>query len=350
MKNWLKNLMVGLALISPSYCFAEIASGTSGTCKWTISDSGLLTVEPASGNEGTLATWSDASLVPWRPYMESIKKVVVKNYVKALTCAGMFSGGINIESIDLKGLDVNDAVSMEDMFSECAAPSLDLRGFLTASCTNMKRMFYGAKCKTLDLSTFDTYFVTDMSGMFEKCAASTIDIHNFFTVNVTDMSSMFSGCESLSSLDISVFNTKNVTDMTQMFSECVSLTELNLTNFVTTNAATESMFKCDDKLTTIISNAETPSLIKDDTFSSLPTLGKCELACPSASESNYKEADGWKLLFQTATGIDFASADAGNSLDASSRIYDINGNRLSATSLGQLPSGLYIINGKKVVK
>ena len=110
------------------------------------------------------------------------------------------------------------------------------------------------------------------------------------------------------------------------------------------------MFKCDDKLTTIISNAETPSLIKDDTFSSLPTLGKCELACPSASESNYKEADGWKLLFQTATGIDFASADAGNSLDASSRIYDINGNRLSATSLGQLPSGLYIINGKKVVK
>ena len=129
MKNWLKNLMVGLALIGPSYCFAEIASGTSGTCKWTISDSGLLTVEPASGNEGTLATWSDASLVPWRPYMESIKQVVVKNYVKALTCAGMFSGGINIESIDLKGRVFK--VSIKICSKKCKVPMLICCYFLT---------------------------------------------------------------------------------------------------------------------------------------------------------------------------------------------------------------------------
>ena len=136
--------------------------------------------------------------------------------------------------------------------------------------------------------------------------------------------------------------------MVWMFNKCTSLTKLNLTNFVTTNAETELMFKEDDKLTTIISNAETPSKLKDDTFSSLPTLGKCALTCPSASKSKYKKADGWKYLFPTTNGIDDVEAD--NTLDTSMRIYDINGKRLPATSLDELPSGLYIVNGKKVVK
>ena len=50
----------------------------------------------------------------------------------------------------------------------------------------------------------------------------------------------------------------------------------------------------------------------------------------------------------TKTGIDDIETD--NSLNTSKRIYDINGKRLPAISLGELPSGLYIINGKKVVK
>jgi hypothetical protein len=37
-------------------------------------------------------------------------------------------------------------------------------------------------------------------------------------------------------------------------------------------------------------------------------------------------------------------------LDTSKGIFNLNGMRLSATSLDELPSGLYIVNGKKVVK
>ena len=50
----------------------------------------------------------------------------------------------------------------------------------------------------------------------------------------------------------------------------------------------------------------------------------------------------------TKTGIDDVETD--NSLNTSKRIYDINGKRLPATSLDELPSGLYIVNGKKVTK
>ena len=47
------------------------------------------------------------------------------------------------------------------------------------------------------------------------------------------------------------------------------------------------------------------------------------------------------------TGID--RVKAGKAIDTSRGIYNLNGVRLSATSIDELPSGLYIVNGKKVV-
>lgn len=45
-----------------------------------------------------------------------------------------------------------------------------------------------------------------------------------------------------------------------------------------------------------------------------------------------------------------SKVDADKTLDASKGIYNLNGVRLNAKSLNDLPSGLYIIDGKKVVK
>ena len=41
--------------------------------------------------------------------------------------------------------------------------------------------------------------------------------------------------------------------------------------------------------------------------------------------------------------------DADETIDTSKGIYNINGLRMRATSLAELPSGLYVVNGKKVV-
>ena len=48
------------------------------------------------------------------------------------------------------------------------------------------------------------------------------------------------------------------------------------------------------------------------------------------------------------TGIDKVEAD--KKIDTSKGIYNLNGMRMPATSLNELPSGIYIVNGKKVVK
>ena len=42
--------------------------------------------------------------------------------------------------------------------------------------------------------------------------------------------------------------------------------------------------------------------------------------------------------------------EANHTIDTSKGIYNLNGMRLSATSLDELPSGLYIVNGKKIIK
>ena len=48
------------------------------------------------------------------------------------------------------------------------------------------------------------------------------------------------------------------------------------------------------------------------------------------------------------TAIEKVEGDA--KIDTSKGIYNLNGMRMQATSLDALPSGLYIVNGKKVVK
>ena len=102
-----------------------------------------------------------------------------------------------------------------------------------------------------------------------------------------------------------------------------------------------------DKVTSKISK---PFAINDNTFQNYDAT----LYVPKGTVDKYKATDGWKKFFKniveegTTTAIDDVEAD--NTLNTSNAIFDINGKRLPATSLDELPSGLYIINGKKMVK
>ena len=93
-------------------------------------------------------------------------------------------------------------------------------------------------------------------------------------------------------------------------------------------------------------------------FSASETFGygtffNVTLYVPKGTAAKYCLTGGW-MYFQkiieedSTTGINDVEAD--NTLSTANAIYDTNGKRLSATSLDELPSGLYIINGKKVVK
>ena len=100
------------------------------------------------------------------------------------------------------------------------------------------------------------------------------------------------------------------------------------------------------------SKIASPFAISDETFDS-DTYSNATLYVPKGTVAQYKATDGWKnfkniVEDDSATAINNVEAD--NTLNTANAIYDTNGKRLPVTSLDELPSGLYIINGKKVVK
>ncbi len=195
---------------------------------------------------------------------------------------------IDVESLDLSGLDTSKVVNMHGAFDHMPyAKSLNLSGLDTHNVTDMSSMFWVSdKLEHLDLSSFDTSKVTDMSGMFfgmsglktlelgnfdthnvENMVAmfgslyelKKLDVSHFDTSKVTDMESMFAHAESLEKLDVSHFNTSQVTDMRRMFANLPKLKELDVSNFDTRKVTDMSgMFSSMEELKELdLSNFET---------------------------------------------------------------------------------------------
>lgn len=71
--------------------YADIASGTSGTCSWVIDDDGMLTISPTDGLHGTLASYTNGNGGPWYSYRSQIKEIRIEPGVKTSTgCYRLF--------------------------------------------------------------------------------------------------------------------------------------------------------------------------------------------------------------------------------------------------------------------
>ena len=209
----------------------DIASGTWGTCPWTIDANGVLTIGAGTGAD------SYFTISPWDSYKEQITAVKESGAVVLPSKSfGLFRRLKNAKTIDVSGIDTKNVTDMDYMFSECSSlAELDLSSFDTQNVTTMRRMFVDcSSLAELDLSSFNTQNVTGMDYMFSGCSSLVkLNLTSFNTRQVTDMSNMFDDCSSLAELDLSSFNTQNVTNMGDMFRNCKSLTELNLSSFNT---------------------------------------------------------------------------------------------------------------------
>ena len=204
----------------------------------------------------------------------------------------------------------------------------------TEEMTSMGSMFYGCSNLTiLDVSGFKTDKVTDMDSMFRNCQNLTsLDVSGFKTDNVKNMYCMFYGCSNLTSLDVSGFNTENVTDMYGMFSSCSNLTTIYVSKSWDMSSVTSSdyMFSVCSKL---VGGAGT-------TFDWSHTNG--EYARIDEGKSNpgyftYKEYSGIETPLSIGAGA--------------SGVYNLGGAKVRSAQEGAngLPSGLYIVNKKKIL-
>ena len=265
----------------------------------------------------------------------------------------MFCWCSSLTSIDVSNFNTANVTDMSYMFGGCIAlTSLDVSKFNTEKVVSMYYMFSGCSALTsLDVSNFNTGKVMDMYCMFYGCEALTsLDLSNFNTANVTTMRSMFDGCKSLTSLDVSKFNTANVTDIYSMFSGCKSLTSLDVSNFNTANVTSMGyMFYNCSALTTIFCNDDWKSdVVKSsyDMFTNCTKLKGAVAYHPTKMDVSMANPTTGYFTKKSATGITAATVD----IHAARRgIYNLQGVKMQG-SLDLLPAGVYIVDGKKIVK
>ena len=199
-------------------------------------------------------------------------------------------------------------------------------------------------CLSLNSVTIPNSVTSIEARAFAYCRSlESITIPNSVT-SIADYA--FYDCKCLKTITIP----NNVTSIgSKAFGDCGKLESVTIPNSVT--SIEKSAFANCKNLEKVISRLAKPFAISDETFDS-DTYSNGTLYVPKGTVAQYKATDGWKnfknIVEDSTTAINNVEAD--NTLNTANAIYDTNGKRLPATSLDELPSGLYIINGKKVVK
>lgn len=223
-------------------------SGVCGTCQWSISSSGVLTI-----SEGKLDLSSGTA--PWHEYREAINSVVTKPDVYAESTKRMFDGCTSLTSASLSNLDVSNTTDMSFMFNNCKSlTSVDMSGWDTSNVTDMSFMFaMSQSLPSADVSDWDTSKVASMSNMFYRCESLTsVDVSKWDTSSATNMGGIFFGCKSLESADVSDWNTSSATSLEATFLGCSSLKSVDVSGWDTSSAtAINGIFDGCSSLTSI---------------------------------------------------------------------------------------------------
>ena len=207
-----------------------IASGTWGTCSWSIDGDGMLLIGSGEG-ENIL---SDS---PWAEYKSEITAIRFEDGAKLPeSCSSLFQGLGKLRTVDMSACDSSNAVNLCGLFSECAKlESVKAPGLVSSKTSYISSMFFGcSRLKTVDSSDWDTSGVTSLMYVFHGCQKlETVDVSGWDTSIVEDMGGAFEGCSSLDELDVSGWDTSKVTTMDWMFNDCSSLEALDVSEWDT---------------------------------------------------------------------------------------------------------------------
>lgn len=155
----------------------------------------------------------------------------------------------------------------------------------------------------------------------------------------------FNKCYGLSSIIIP----NSVTSIkARAFAQCTGLSSVTIGSGVT-SIGNYAFDEAD--IPTIISLIENPSAISSNIFSQ-NTFNNATLYVPVGTIEKYKSTTGWKdfanIVEGTPTAIQIVKQDAAT-FDGPATIYNVKG-ELQTAPLKALPHGIYIVNGKTVVK
>ena len=147
---------------------AASASGTWGTCTWTLSEEGVLTVSSGTGEDVEYVDSSERYYgAPWVKYSDNITQMIFGTdgaVVFPKKCSDMFKAYKECEKIVFINVNTSAVTNMENMFEDCEKlQSIEgLDQFNTKQVEDMENFFSNCHMlKEVDLSSFDTACITE---------------------------------------------------------------------------------------------------------------------------------------------------------------------------------------------
>ena len=138
--------------------------------------------------------------------------------------------------------------------------------------------------------------------------------------------------------------------MSYKYQYCTSLTEVTIGNSVT-SIGDYAFYGC-SAITSVTSLNPTPPVITASTFDET-TEKNATLHVPEGCKTIYWLHPYWENFFSiqddVSTSVENVPTDGQNRHIDNSAIYTVDGVKLNTTNLSDLPSGIYIFNGKKYV-
>ncbi len=142
---------------------AASANGTWGTCTWTLSEEGVLTVNSGTGEDVEYVGNQERRYgTPWAAYSDDIKEMIFGadgTVVFPQQCSDMFKAYTKCEKITFHNVDTGAVTDMENMFEDCEELKtiVGLEQFHTDKVTIMDNFFSNCtKLSVIDLTSFDT--------------------------------------------------------------------------------------------------------------------------------------------------------------------------------------------------
>ena len=261
-----------------------VASGTCGTCRWSLDANGTLTIGGGTlvSNDSRNTSWR--TYWPWDHYQSQIRSVVsTGRVVVGQDASFMFQNCSSMQSLDVSGWDTSKVTNASMMFQGCESlTSLDVSRWNTSRMTSVTYMFNGCRSLTsLDVSRWDTSSMKDFFSMFQDCSSlNSLDVSRWNTSKITSLWCTFLGCTSLTTLDVSGWNTSSLREAYATFSGCSSLVSLDLSGWNTSRMdSTTSLFRDCSSLTSLdLSGWNTSKLGNKDYMTSGMFAGCTSLA------------------------------------------------------------------------
>lgn len=353
-----------------------IASGTAGTCTWTIDDSGKLSF--GSGN----LTWT-TTYPPWYDYRERITTAYIGSAVNGNGTAWnrFFSDCTNLKTVNIMHGALNNVIDMGWFFYNCTSlEHINTQAIQQSTWADVLvigpkvysgyQMFYG--CSSLETIQIDgmrhlgqlrqdgTYATNGMYQMFYNCTSlrniQFLDAADIGT-HIMSLESLFYNCGNLESVNVDKFNTSNITSMKETFYGCSALRQIDLNNWNTSKVLSmqHMFFGCESLTNLNLSSFDTTSVTNMSfMFSGCMELEKLNLA--NFNFTNVEYLDGFiycpKLRYlyfgEKSTLNKLQPTVAGPALNV--ELYNYNGVKLQILIYGYINPGLYLQKKKETTK